>query len=903
MKLLEEVAIRFLIGIFIASLIGFLFWWLVIHNETDRIVERNFQKFYSALDEACSRRSTINNPTKVYVEIPQKRFQNPFEAGINWLKEKLGMPVPFTAFHDPYYNFHWEFFPPEPPYTFGQGIIESLAAFFIPWSEDLPWSSNLILTMAFGTFALGVDIFGIKSIKQAGTKFLSTVKNEASKFGEKILNNFDEVKIIVKAVNEIEEYTKQIGKYIIEAKGTIIKIKDISGNIIHEVKFTSKITTMYTLFCLAIEDKTLGDCFVEGVIFGVGADASKLIAKNVVFPRIKKKLEIYYSITVGKIKKGFSEFLGYVSDEIKSMKYKFTGIENIDAKLAENINEINKLSDEIRELLDDAKKLVNEGKNSEALSKLNEAKEKLKKISEIIEDTSKKVPSEYSSIFFLMDVEILKLYDEIDNMIKKLPKDFIEDNFRSFIELNSLVKSIEELHDDIYIRSVQKVLERKGFSLEYDEKLKRTVYVLTEESNKDLFNEFKVAIEARKVIGQKIYSYGDFKFQYDENGNLIKVIYDPFDPGSISSAIKEGLLGYPKKFLAYLEEKAFIHNKLVDGDAVAKVLEDMKDDLQRDENLRKRLLEAFKKIGYKLDEDELIYRIDNTIRKYKSGENLVLVVEKNSELGKLFDKLPSDISPQDLSHYIRKSIYDAIKQGDDTELRNLYGLISGKTLRIKEDMEIFFRRGVIGYATLRAIDLYTPLGASWWDKYISYYGYEGQKIPAGCQTQCDEGKICLQLGACIRQFDLPESCQKIGIKDVKIKRNSIVASDPRFYLVSPCYAELEIFIDSSDATLYVFPKIDKNRLNEPNYCYATENYVNWYIGTYIAQYTTRCASAVGCAILTGGLGAIDAVLACLFGAASGVCGVIADLIDLTFSFLKESTFVWPTVYKTYPWLI
>ncbi|MFH7903203.1 MAG: hypothetical protein QXQ19_01905, partial [Candidatus Aenigmatarchaeota archaeon] len=759
MKLLEEVAIRFLIGIFIASLIGFLFWWLVIHNETDRIVERNFQKFYSALDEACSRRSTINNPTKVYVEIPQKRFQNPFEAGINWLKEKLGIPVPFTAFQDPYYNFHWEFFPPEPPYTFGQGIPESLAAFFIPWSEDLPWSSNLILTMAFNAYALGIDFLDVKAVKQTGSKLFSSIKDKMSNFGRKILSNFDEIGIIVKAVNEMEEYIKKVGNYVIRVKGTVIKIADVGGKIIHEIKFISKVTTMYTLFCLAIEDKTLGECFTEGVIFGVGADVGKLVMKNVVFPRIKKKLEIYYSITVGKIKKGFSEFLEYVSDEVKSIKYKFVGMENI---VAENIDEINKLTDDIKNLVDDAKKLLNEGKNSEALSKINEAKGKLKAISSLIEDTSKKAPPDYFSALFFTQIEIEKLQDEINDIIKRCPEDLIKDISKGFVELDSLVKSTEELHDDIHTKSTKKVLERKGFNFEYDEKLKRNVYVLTEESNKDLFNEFKEAIEARKAMGETIYSYGDFKFQYDEKGNLIKVIYDPFDPDSITNTIKEGILGYPKKFLAYLEEKAFIHNKLVDGDAVAKVLEDMKDDLQRDENLRKRLLEAFKKIGHEIDEDELIYRIDDTIRKYKAGENLVLVVEKNSELGKLFDKLPSDISSQDLSHYIRKAIYDAIKQGDDTELKNLYGLINGKTLRIKEDMEIFFRRGVIGYAALRAIDLYTPLGASWWDKYISYYGYEGQKIPVGCQTQCDEGKICLQLGACIRQFDLPESCQKIG---------------------------------------------------------------------------------------------------------------------------------------------
>lgn len=899
MKLLEEVAIRFLIGIFIASLIGFLFWWLVIHNETDRIVERNFQKFYSALDEACSRRSTVNNPTKVYVEIPQKRFQNPFEAGINWLKEKLGIPVPFTAFQDPYYNFHWEFFPPEPPYTFGQGIPESLAAFFIPWSEDLPWSSNLILTMAFNAYALGIDFLDVKVVKQTGSKLFSSIKDKMSKIGRKILSNFDEIGIIVKAVNEMEEYIKKVGNYVIRVKGTAIKIADVGGKIIHEIKFISKVTTMYTLFCLAIQDKTLGECFTEGVIFGVSADVGKLIMKDVVFPRIKKKLEIYYSITVGKIKKGFSNFLEYISDEVESIKYKFIGMESI---VAENIDEINKLTDDIKNLVDDARDLLQEGKISDVLSKINEAKNKLKAISSLIEDTFKETSPEYSTFLFFSQIEIEKLQDEIDDIIKKCSEDLIKDISKSFVKLDSLVKSTEELHDDIYIKSTKEVLERKGFNLEYDEKLKRSVYTLTEESNKDLFNEFKEAIEARKAMGETIYSYGDFKFQYDEKGNLIKVIYDPFDPDSITNTIKEGLLGYPKKFLAYLEEKAFIHSKLVDGDAVAKVLEDMKDDLQRDENLRKRLLEAFKKIGHEIDEDELIYKIDDTIRKYKAGENLVLVVEKNSELGKLFDKLPSDISSQDLSHYIRKAIYDAIKQGDDTELKNLYGLINGKTLRIKEDMEIFFRRGVIGYAALRAIDLYTPLGASWWDKYISYYGYEGQKIPVGCQTQCDEGKICLQLGACIRQFDLPESCQKIGIKDVKIKRNSIVANDPRFYLVSPCYAELEIFIDNSDATLYVFPKIDKNRLNEPNYCYATENFVNWYIGTYIAQYTTRCAGAIGCAILTGGLGAIDAVLACLFGVAGGVCGVIVDLIDLAFSFLKESTFVWPTVYQTYPWL-
>jgi hypothetical protein len=157
------------------------------------------------------------------------------------------------------------------------------------------------------------------------------------------------------------------------------------------------------------------------------------------------------------------------------------------------------------------------------------------------------------------------------------------------------------------------------------------------------------------------------------------------------------------------------------------------------------------------------------------------------------------------------------------------------------------------------------------------------------------------LGACVRQFELPESCVNKGINSIKLKRDSLVAKDPRFYLVSPCYAKLKIYVEGD--TLYVEPymKIDDKK----NYCYATAGLVNWYVGSEIGDYAVRCVSASFCAVATGGVGILDAVLACFgFGKGfTGVCSIVSNLAGLIVDIFRDTVLIYPDVYKSMPNLI
>ncbi|MEM5821263.1 MAG: hypothetical protein QXP34_03005, partial [Candidatus Aenigmatarchaeota archaeon] len=393
--------------------------------------------------------------------------------------------------------------------------------------------------------------------------------------------------------------------------------------------------------------------------------------------------------------------------------------------------------------------------------------------------------------------------------------------------------------------------------------------------------DLKIAIESRnELIGQKITRYGDFVIEYDEQGKVKRIIYDPYDPESFTAALKEYLFGYPKKFLAYLSYSLnFIHDKLIDGNLVREALLTLKDRIEKDDAFAKKVIDAFKKYGIR-DRNELLRMIDNTIKKYETGENLLLVVSKDSLLGEKLIQLENSgkLTYHDILQAFREVLFEGIEKGDKKEIERLYGLLAGKTLRIREDLAEFMTENPIGYASLRAIDLYTPLGASYWDRYFSLYGYEGQKLPQGCQTMCEEQKVCVQLGACVRQYDLPDSCKKIGIENIKLERNSIIASNPRFYLVSPCYSKLKIYINATEATIYVKPEIDKSKLSIPNYCFATEAYINTYVSSLIGEYVASAAL--------------------LF--VPGIGPILSWILNIGMSFFRDGVFVWPVVYQYFP---
>lgn len=892
-KLLEEVAIRYLIGIFIAALMGFLFWWLVIHNESDRITERSFYSFYSSLDKACLRRASENNPERVYIKIPQRTYGNPIETGIRFIKEKLGIEPSLKYFDDPYYKIYWEKFPPEAPYSLTDVIsrgspLGSFLAFYFPWSEDLPWSSNLVSTILFSTFIIGLDLdfLASKELAKYTSKGHNFLKNLLRRKGDELM------KMVGKNFPELAKAIHTGSEFVFSAKDFIIKVAGLTMTIIgrgtKEIKFVSKIGLFYTSVCLMATEKTLGHCLVEGMEIGVIADTFKFFSHIYLIPKVKEHLKLHVAILCGRISDGLSDFMSYISNKIDGIKSIFYGLDD------SNLDEFNKLLDECKESMTKAKKLLNDGNDVEALRYLKNTEEKLFEASKKLKNIN--INEEFSLFVFFARVDLELLAEEISSVLEKTNAQL--PGTRPFIELGSLLESLSEIGDDSIMKPTKKILREKNFKYDVDGKL-----ALTQDDNPELFKNFKDVLEAFEAFeGKKLREYNGFKFLYDENGNLIKIIYDVLDENSFQTKMKKFVFGYPKKYLGILLEKGFIHNKAIDGKHVAKLLDELKEELIRNENKRYKLLKRFEEIGRKTSEQELFNYLDETIKKWKSGEYLVLVIEKESKLAELADDLTK----------IREYLYNVIEEGDKIEILNLYGLITGKSLKLKENLEIFFNRGVIGFAALTAIDLYSPIGISAWDKYISYYGYEGQELPYGCQTICEEGKICLHLGACVRNFDLPKSCKELGITEVKLKRDSIIASDPRFYLVSPCYANLEIFIDREDATIYIKPHIDKEKLkNTPNYCYANENFLHFYLTSYMAQYIIRCAASFICGggttLLSGGTLAADAIVsiisACLFGVGVGLCGLISDLIDFGTITVKEATLVWPTVYQKIPYLI
>lgn len=161
------------------------------------------------------------------------------------------------------------------------------------------------------------------------------------------------------------------------------------------------------------------------------------------------------------------------------------------------------------------------------------------------------------------------------------------------------------------------------------------------------------------------------------------------------------------------------------------------------------------------------------------------------------------------------------------ESKLLKGLFERKVLLVPEEYKPIKYEAT--YAILRVQDIFTPAGATYLDRSISNI--------AG--ATCEPGDLCLKMGtAYVRPYSLEESsCLAKGVTQIKLKRGSMVSSDPKFYLVSPCFAMLEISKEGN--TIYIEPKICKNKPkgyeNNPNYCFATAGMVNFYVSDEIAS--------------------------------------------------------------------
>jgi len=760
MKGMTEFQLRFLVGVVIAILIGFGIFYMYIHNAQDREVETTGYKFKEEIAAVCE----DGNEREMDFQLPQpwtSSLKDKVEDVLNGAKKKLGiggpeLKIPLQAFSDPYYKIYWEQFPPEPPYYLGQDIPGTMASLFIPWSEDLPWSSNFFATLTLDSVFLGIDVFGIKIGKE-------TI-GDALKY--KIFGPLQDSAIFNKlqgAWNALETGADAT----IEGTSAVIRAGKL---LIREGKFVAKVTAAYTVFCLITQDKTLGECLKEGVVFGVGADVAKIILQKFAIPKLKS----------------------YLTTKIQSVKRAFS-IKIDDFK--------NALSDYTDEVMGS-----------------NEVKAIWKRDGWVYDEVSK--------------VWVAK---------------------REFGEtaIENIINPLEQFAN--------------------------------EAGNPDTLE--------------------DITFIYNPDGSLKEAIYNP--KGFIEN-LKEKILSPFKNKIAKLEETIMSDN-VWDSEAVKDISRRSKDFFEKNPEMAKEFLDIK---GINVESVDEAVRILSTkfgdvIR--RSDEDLVsLVVEKNSMIDNLF--VESGVATEGY-------LSDIINLKDKNEINWLWGFINGKTLRLKEDVEIF-SRGTFGYMLLRFQDLYTPLGATWWDKYFSYYGYETKReTPQGyCQTQCGYNMICVQLGACVRQYDLPESCVARGITSIKLRRDSLVAKDPRLYLVSPCESKLKIKLEGE--TIFIEPYMSENPDNK-NYCYATAGLVNWYIGVEAGEYLARCLSSALCSLtvavgtggaseaVTGGSNIMSTIEACLgFGPKfSSVCSVISNFVGLLIDLYRETQLVWPTVYMSRPDLI
>ena len=772
--MMNEFTMRFLIiGSIITILIGFGVWWFFIHSSSDRIVEESGIKFVKAVDAACE----TNRIVEINFEMPQPfagSLKERTEEFFREVQKMIGIGgteinIPFQMFNDPYYKVYWEYFPPDPPYSFGEGVLETAASIFAPWSEDLPWTSNFMATVLIDSFTLGIDIFGFGKITGG---IASKGKAAMSLFRKKLEGISPELfEKATKAWNAIQE----AADIVIENFGKAGKLVIKGGKIVvKEGKFIGVVTSTYTVFCLVTQDKTLGECLKEGVILGFGADVAKVVTEKYVYPKLKLKLEA----KIEGIKARFS---------IKWEEFKRSFYSSVDETIDEDI------------------------------------------IPSLKEEVGKKR--------WQYDPELKKFRANIDN---------------------------ERAREEV-INPLQEYVDSKGYPDRVD----------------------------------------DFTIIYDKDGKTIKEVI--YDPKSITDKLKEKILYPIEEKLGRLSEKV-MSNRMLDSGSFKEFSEFSKEYFEKNPERAKEFLRL---AGIKVENSDEALRIlsqrFSRIEREVQEDIFFVVVEKDSKLEKLIDKL-DDIKLSSLDvyhdqrHAVREYLYKIIENSDKDEAKKLWNLLNGKRLRIKEDVEVF-SRGTFGYMILRIQDLYTPLGATYWDRYFSYYGYPSLEVQKKgfCQTQCEDGKICVQLGACVRAFDLPESCVDKGISSIKLKRNSTVAKDPRFYLVSPCYSKLKIYVEGD--TVYVEPYMKAD--DKKNYCYATAGLVNWYIGSEIAVYITKCVSAALCAVFTTGAGVVDAVLACvgLGKGFTGVCSIVTNLAGMIVDIFRETTLVYPDVYKNMPYLI
>jgi len=318
-------------------------------------------------------------------------------------------------------------------------------------------------------------------------------------------------------------------------------------------------------------------------------------------------------------------------------------------------------------------------------------------------------------------------------------------------------------------------------------------------------------------------------------------------------------------------------------------------------NARKELVDLKIDPNDKKQVEEFVLKAAKRLRE-KSQAGYITLIEKDSGLAQYL-LLGSSDSVQ-MTKFFLEDFDNAAKNSQ--EAKRLINWMAGKELRIGEKMKPL-AQGTLGYTILRIQDMYTPLGVTYWDKTLSVYN---DPVSA-----CRDDQLCLQYGLFVRKWDLiPVISSNISYYpitkscDVKLVRDSIVAKDPRFYLVSPCFAKLEI--TRRGDTVYVNPYLCRNPPAEyadnPNYCFANSGYVNFYVTSEGAAFAADCiataacsiAQAVGTAGATAPISVSDITAKC-FGfkqiAPKGVCSWLGSGIRLAFDLNRESIASYPYV--------
>jgi hypothetical protein len=398
---------------------------------------------------------------------------------------------------------------------------------------------------------------------------------------------------------------------------------------------------------------------------------------------------------------------------------------------------------------------------------------------------------------------------------------------------------------------------------------------------------------------------GDSKFKFVteiENGQ--EVLKDiTYDIGSWKDGIKEKLVG-PLNWLAenVYGPKGIMGDTLGTPETINQISQAGKQLIKEysDEGIEesgKIIYDAMKNAGKNpknVDDAANIFRglIYNFEKEGERGS--LLVFEKGLPLGELVKECEGDCWKSLYYGYIEY----ASKNKDESKL--FVRLL--ETTRMKTKMGVkgvleMYSQGTLGYMVLRYQDLYTPLGATYWDKQMSYSmsSYAGEI--------CDDNEICLQMGFFVRRYPLPDSCSEergVGIKNIVLSRVSAVAGNPSFYLVSPCYAEVEL--TRSGDTIYVKPlmcpdKKDALGSSVNNYCYATGNMVNGYVGAEVGAAAGNCLVAALCAVATEGIGLPDAILACIGIKYPGICQTAGSITRTLIDYAREAYLKYPDVYN------